>query len=127
MWARTYADAERQFAAAVEAAEEFGPQDRRLATSLNNLAVLYRAQGKYPEAEPLYKRALAIREKALGPDHPDVAASLYNLAVLYHPVHRWPPRLHRRRHRAARHPPAHLPRARHAARQAPRQSGEEAW
>ena len=33
--------------------------------------------------EPLYKRALAIREKALGPDHPDVAKSLNNLAGLY--------------------------------------------
>ena len=41
--------------------------------SLNNLAELYRAQGRYADAEPLYKRSLAIREKALGPDHPDVA------------------------------------------------------
>ena len=29
-------------------------------------------QGKYSEAEPLFKRALAIDEKALGPDHPNV-------------------------------------------------------
>ncbi len=36
------------------------------ATSLNNLAELYRAQGKYEQAEPLYQRALAIRE---GPIH----------------------------------------------------------
>ena len=46
------------------------PMSRR---SLNNLARLYDDQGRYAEAEPLYKRALAIREKALGPDHPDVA------------------------------------------------------
>ena len=52
-------------------------------TSLNNLAVLYSDQGRYADAEPLYKRALAIREKALGPDHPDVATSLNNLAALY--------------------------------------------
>ena len=38
--------------------------------ALNNLAELYDGQGRYAEAEPLYKRALAIREKALGPDHP---------------------------------------------------------
>jgi len=31
----------------------------------------------------IYKRSLAIREKALGPDHPDVAQSLVNLAALY--------------------------------------------
>src|SRR5215510_1141952 len=30
-------------------------------------------EGKYSEAEGLYKRALAIREKALGANHPDVA------------------------------------------------------
>jgi hypothetical protein len=28
------------------------------------------AQGKYVEAEPLYKGDLAITEKALGADHP---------------------------------------------------------
>ena len=43
------------------------------------------AQGKYAEAEPLYQRALEIREKALGPEHPDVALSLNNLAMLYMP------------------------------------------
>ena len=37
---------------------------------LNNLAELYRSQGRYAEAEPLYKRALAIEEKARGPEHP---------------------------------------------------------
>ena len=37
----------------------------------------------YGEAEPLYKRARAIREKALGPEHPHVAATLDNLAALY--------------------------------------------
>ncbi|MFV9692032.1 MAG: tetratricopeptide repeat protein [Desulfobacteria bacterium] len=54
-----------------------------VAISLNNLALLYDAQGKYSEAEPSHKRSLAIREKVLGPDHPDVATSLNNLAGLY--------------------------------------------
>ena len=40
------------------------------------------ARGDYAEAEPLYPRALEIREPALGPDHPDTAASLNNLAKL---------------------------------------------
>ena len=55
-----------------------------VATSLNNLAELYRVQGKYDQAEPLYQRSLAIREKTLGKDYPDVATSLNNSAVLYH-------------------------------------------
>jgi tetratricopeptide (TPR) repeat protein len=54
-----------------------------VAKSLNNLAVLYADQGRYADAEPLQKRALAIREKARGPDDPDVATSLNNLAELY--------------------------------------------
>jgi len=41
-----------------------------VAASLNNLAVLYRAQGRNNDAEPLLRRALAIREKILGPTPP---------------------------------------------------------
>ena len=52
--------------------------------SLNNLALLYLDQGRYADAEPLIKRALAISEKALGPDHPGLATDLNNLAGLYH-------------------------------------------
>ncbi len=43
---------------------------------------LYDNQSKYAEAEPLYQRSLAIREKALGPEHPDVAQSLESYAAL---------------------------------------------
>ena len=53
-----------------------------LAMSLNNLAGLYFGQGNYASAEPLFRRALEIREKTLGPEHPDTAASLNNLAAL---------------------------------------------
>ena len=42
-----YAEAEKQLEAALTEAEAFGPDDVRLATSLNNLAELYRIQGKY--------------------------------------------------------------------------------
>jgi len=38
----------------------------------------------YHEAEPLYQRALRIREQQLGPTHPQVAYSLNGLAVLYY-------------------------------------------
>ena len=54
-----------------------------MATSLNNLAFFYDTQGNYAKAEPLYNRALSIKEKALGPDHPSVATTLNNLALLY--------------------------------------------
>jgi tetratricopeptide (TPR) repeat protein len=69
---------------ALDVAEKaVGPNHPNVATSLNNLALLYNAQGQYAQAEPLYKRSLAIMEKALGPDHPNVATSLNNLAALF--------------------------------------------
>ncbi len=58
-------------------------EDLRLAASLSDEARLYYQQGENDRAEQLYRRSLAIREKALGPDHPDVATSLDNLAKLY--------------------------------------------
>ncbi len=39
--------------------------------------------GQFARAEPLYKRSLAIKEKALGPNHTDVATTLNNLGSLY--------------------------------------------
>jgi len=43
--------------------------------------LLYK-QGKYGEAEPLYRRSLAIMEAKLGAEHPSVATGLNNLAGL---------------------------------------------
>jgi CHAT domain-containing protein len=68
-----------------------GPEHPDVATALNNLAGLYRAQGRYAEAEPAYKRSLAIREKALGPEHPAVATALNNLAWLAFGQSDWEP------------------------------------
>jgi tetratricopeptide (TPR) repeat protein len=45
-------------------------------------------KGNVVRAEVLFKRALAIEERALGPEHVDVAGSLNNLAVLYQNQHR---------------------------------------
>ena len=52
-------------------------------TSIAPRAATPRAQGRYAEAEPLNKRAVAITERALGPDHPDVGAFLNSVAELY--------------------------------------------
>ena len=54
-----------------------------LAATLNNLAERYKEEGRYADAEPLYKRVLAISEKARGPDHLSVALALNDLAELY--------------------------------------------
>ncbi len=60
-----------------------GNENPQFAFSLNGLATLYYSQGKYNEAEPLYRRSLSIREKQLGENNPDFAQSLNNLAGLY--------------------------------------------
>ena len=83
-----HAEAEKFFQAAVKEAEQFGPQDSRLPQSLNNLAALYYKQGQYARAEPVYKRSLGTREKALGPEHPDVAQSLQSYAALLRKTNR---------------------------------------
>jgi CHAT domain-containing protein/lipopolysaccharide biosynthesis regulator YciM len=60
-----------------------GKEHSDVATTLNNLAELYKAQGLYEKAEPLHVRSLAIYEKKLGKEDPLVATSLNNLAELY--------------------------------------------
>jgi tetratricopeptide (TPR) repeat protein len=49
---------------------------------LNNLAALYYAEAKYAQAEPLYKRSLAIVERAAGSESPEAAHCLANYAAL---------------------------------------------
>jgi Tetratricopeptide repeat len=49
---------------------------------MNHLAALFVAKARYPEAEPLMRRALAIAGANYGPDHPNVATTLNNLAQL---------------------------------------------
>lgn len=51
-----------------------------MASSLNNLAGLYRSQGRYSEAEPLYVQALSILLAALGQEHPKTQGVLNNFA-----------------------------------------------
>ncbi len=51
-----YEEAVGQTKAALREAEDFGEQDPRYATTLNNLALFYAAQGRYAGAEPFGKR-----------------------------------------------------------------------
>ena len=64
-----------------------GEEDPDTATSLNNLAALYRAVGDYAKAEPLYQRALEIRESprprsSRHRDKPNNLAGLYMTWVI---------------------------------------------
>ena len=67
--------------------ERTRPDDLEPRSRLNSLAALLRTTNRLAEAEPLYRRALAIDE-AYGPDHPAVATALNNLAVLLQATNR---------------------------------------
>ncbi len=49
----------------------------------SNQAALHDAQGRYKEAEPFYRRALGILEKAPGLDNWEIVKTLSNMAALY--------------------------------------------
>lgn len=90
-----YAQAVETAERALKSAEEtLGPEDPVVATALNNLAEFQQmaafvsrdqaALAKAVEiAEPLQKRALAIREKTLGLRHSFTLTSMINLARTY--------------------------------------------
>ena len=65
------------------AQERLPAQHPAIATTLNNLANLYRLQGKYKEAKPLLLEALAIDRASLPSHHLQLATHLNNLAELY--------------------------------------------
>jgi tetratricopeptide (TPR) repeat protein len=59
-----------------------GGHDEQLAKHLNMAGRAYNEAGRYSEAEPLNKRSLEIKERALGPEHPNIATVLENYAIL---------------------------------------------
>ena len=62
---------------------EPGGSEKATGYLLNALAeIRFSALAAYEDARRLFRRALAIREKALGPEHPETASSLNNLALV---------------------------------------------
>ena len=59
--------------------EELGPLHPDLANTLNNLAIVAERTGRPSEAEPFYRRAVAIASASLPSEHPMVVASRQNL------------------------------------------------
>jgi tetratricopeptide (TPR) repeat protein len=76
---RRLEEAEHFFKQALVKAQAFGREDPRVATSLKDLAGLYRVQGRFAEAEPLLRRAIELAEQD-GRGYPGLAADLDLLA-----------------------------------------------
>ena len=62
--------------------ENLGFEFVEAALLLNQTGFYLNGRGAYSQAEPLYRRALAIREKSLPPDHPHIALVCKNLAAV---------------------------------------------
>jgi tetratricopeptide (TPR) repeat protein/tRNA A-37 threonylcarbamoyl transferase component Bud32 len=76
-------ESEAHFRRAISIQEKtLGRDHPDLAKTLANLGVFYAVTGRFKEAEPMFVRALAIRE--LHPEAPaEIAASLHNLGGVY--------------------------------------------
>jgi tetratricopeptide (TPR) repeat protein len=69
-------EAEELLSENLKFAETLGPKDPRRPRTLFDLAEVYRAEGKYSEALPLYERALQIYTRVFGDDAAEVADTL---------------------------------------------------
>lgn len=78
-----YKQAQEWLERLLELREAEGKNDAALGDALYELALLHKDLGQYAAAEPLYLRAVAVKEQAVGKDHPDVAEVLSDLAGLY--------------------------------------------
>ncbi len=83
-----YPDAEIALIDGLRKAEASAPVSDNVGRCLNALAMFYKAQGRYEEAEPLYKRAIAVTEQALGASHRHLAITLDGYASLLRLTHR---------------------------------------
>jgi tetratricopeptide (TPR) repeat protein len=81
-------EAERHFQQAVEIAEQFGRRDERLPNSLNRLALCFKSQGRYDDAEKIYVRAVEMREAIVGSLSKDLLPLLEQYAGLLRIVKR---------------------------------------
>jgi|GEM_PF-1450894 len=67
----------------------FGPNDRRVGLSLDELGLLYKSLDDLGDADSCFRRALAILKAADGAQSKDAGAVLLNLADLYADHGRW--------------------------------------
>lgn len=75
------AGAERELQLAHEAALHFGHSSGPVATSLLNLAQLYRRSGQLEKAEPLLERAADVLDQTAGPNNKVTLIALLDLAA----------------------------------------------
>jgi tetratricopeptide (TPR) repeat protein len=84
-----FRQAERPAKQALEIYQRLRGDDHlEVGMAAHNLAMVYHAQQRYGQAEPLYKIAMSIKTKALGAKDPDVMRLLDSYADLLQKTHR---------------------------------------
>ena len=63
--------------------EKLGATHPNTLETVQNLANVYRNQGRYDAAEKLCERVLTVKEEKLGATHPDTLGTVQNLAIVY--------------------------------------------
>jgi tetratricopeptide (TPR) repeat protein len=83
-------DAEAQFKLAIQEAESMGPNEPKIAQSMSALANAYRQQGKYADAEPMYKKAVETMSRIKGPTCQELVPIYDNYAKMLRAAGRGP-------------------------------------
>src|SRR5207244_2400542 len=78
-----YPKAEEYYLAALKELQKSNVSDGGFAILLNNLAELYKTQGKYDEAERLLRQSIDLQSKEFGAEHHRITTALNNLAGIY--------------------------------------------
>ena len=77
------------FQAAVKQAQNLGDTDARYCASLEELGLVELEKNKFPEAEQLFQKVMAIKEKILGSANEQTALTMVHLADLYQKENRF--------------------------------------
>jgi tetratricopeptide (TPR) repeat protein len=77
-----YSEAEKQYKANLEDAENYGPQDQ-IPTAFHYLADVYIAQQRYAEVEKAYQQEVSSAEKVWGEGSPETLHALTDIALFY--------------------------------------------
>ncbi len=80
---RDYAEAQKNFEQALVEADKLDKTDKRIATTLYNLALVLQAEAKFDESEKTMQKAIDSMKHLYGPEHQRVAQAYMDLADIY--------------------------------------------
>lgn len=80
---KNYPEAQKNFELAVKEGDKLEKSDKRIATTVYNLALVFQAQGNYAEAEKNMLKAIDLINYLYGPEHQRAGQAYMDLGDLY--------------------------------------------